>query len=41
VKNALTRLKRDGRAVDVDRGVWAHPDHVDALAEDADLANAA
>ncbi|MEU3665766.1 hypothetical protein [Streptomyces virginiae] len=29
VKNALTRLKKAGQAVDVDRGVWAHPKHVD------------
>lgn len=29
VKNALTRLKREGRAVDVDRGIWAHPDHTE------------
>lgn len=27
VKNALTRLKKTGRAIDVGRGVWAHPDH--------------
>ncbi|MFJ8016222.1 hypothetical protein [Streptomyces sp. NPDC096339] len=30
VKNSLTRLKKTGRAIDVDRGVWTHPDHVDA-----------
>ena len=41
VKNALTRLKKTGRAVDVDRGVWAHPDHIDARIEDTDLATAA
>lgn len=41
VKNALTRLKRDGRAVDVDRGVWAHPDHVDTAADATDLTEAA
>ncbi|MFG3136098.1 hypothetical protein ACGFZA_07730 [Streptomyces sp. NPDC048211] len=41
VKNALTRLKRDGRAVDVDRGIWAHPDHIDTVADDADLTEAA
>ncbi|MFE9777743.1 hypothetical protein ACFYPA_06250 [Streptomyces sp. NPDC005775] len=41
VKNALTRLKRDGRAVAVDRGIWAHPDHVDAATDTTDLAEAA
>lgn len=34
VKNALSRLKKSGRVVDVDRGIWAHPDHADALIED-------
>ncbi|MCX5584265.1 hypothetical protein [Streptomyces erythrochromogenes] len=40
VKNALSRLKKAGRAVDVDRGVWAHPQHVDAPAENTDQAAA-
>ncbi|MFD7609696.1 hypothetical protein [Streptomyces sp. NPDC059828] len=40
VKNALSRLKKTGRAVDVDRGIWAHPDHADALT-DTDLTQAA
>ncbi|MFD5676131.1 hypothetical protein [Streptomyces sp. NPDC127040] len=30
VKNALTRLKKTGRAIDVGRGTWAHPDHAEA-----------
>ncbi len=41
VKSALTRLKNKGRAVDVDRGIWAHPDHAEAPAETADLDQAA
>lgn len=37
-KNALSRLKTKGLAVDVDRGIWAHPDHVNANAEETELA---
>lgn len=33
VKNALTRLKKTGRAIDVDRGVWVHPDHAEDLGD--------
>ncbi|WP_030975165.1 hypothetical protein [Streptomyces sp. NRRL S-1824] len=40
VKNALTRLKREGRAIDTDRGIWAHPNHIDEIAEDTELAAA-
>jgi hypothetical protein len=41
VKNALTRLKSKGLAVDVDRGIWAHPDHADAAVDNTELAEAA
>ncbi|MGW7053112.1 hypothetical protein [Streptomyces sp. NPDC054887] len=41
VKNALSRLKKTGQAVDVDRGIWAHPDHADSPAETAELDQAA
>ncbi|MFF8100144.1 hypothetical protein ACF07S_10270 [Streptomyces sp. NPDC016640] len=41
VKNALTRLKNKGQAVDVDRGIWAHPDHANTPADTTDLADAA
>ena len=41
VKSALTRLKAKGLAVDVDRGIWAHPDHADNQPEQTDYANAA
>lgn len=41
VKNSLSRLKKTGRAIAVDRGVWAHPDHADALIETTDQATAA
>ncbi|MDX3585983.1 hypothetical protein [Streptomyces europaeiscabiei] len=41
VKNALTRLKGKGLAKDVDRGIWAHPDHAEAPAETTDYADAA
>ena len=41
VKNALTRLKAKGLAVDVDRGIWAHPDHADNQPETSELAEAA
>jgi hypothetical protein len=41
VKNALTRLKRAGRAVDVGRGIWAHPDHADTPTDPTELSEAA
>ncbi|SOD80111.1 hypothetical protein SAMN06272781_6873 [Streptomyces sp. 1222.2] len=41
VKNALTRLKTKGHAVDVDRGIWAHPDHAETPADTTELAEAA
>ncbi|SFT31835.1 hypothetical protein [Streptomyces sp. ok210] len=41
VKNALTRLKREGRAIATDRGIWAHPNHADTPLDTADLAEAA
>ncbi|MCY0928328.1 hypothetical protein OTB20_19425 [Streptomyces sp. H27-H1] len=41
VKNSLSRLKKTGRAVDVDRGVWAHPDHADTLVDTPGIAEAA
>jgi hypothetical protein len=41
VKNALTRLKKKGLATDVDRGIWAHPDHIDNQPETTELAEAA
>jgi hypothetical protein len=41
VKNALTRLKAKGQAVAVDRGIWAHPDHVDTPVETTDIPAAA
>jgi hypothetical protein len=40
VKNALTRLKTKGLAVDVERGVWSHPDHADTVIDAAELAAA-
>jgi hypothetical protein len=39
VKNALTRLKKTGRAIDVDRGIWVHPDHAED--HDTNVATAA
>lgn len=41
VKNALTRLKKAGRVVDVDRGIWAHHDHAHALTDTTETATAA
>jgi hypothetical protein len=41
VKNALTRLKKAGLAKDVDRGVWAHPDHAETPTDPTELAEAA
>lgn len=41
VKNALTRLKKKGLATDVDRGIWAHPDHADVQPDTSELADAA
>lgn len=41
VKNALTRLKTKKQAVDVDRGIWAHPDHADNDTDTTELAQAA
>jgi hypothetical protein len=41
VKNALTRLKGKKQAVDVDRGIWAHPDHADNPITTTELADAA
>lgn len=41
VKNALTRLKAKGLAVDTDRGIWAHPDHAENQPETTELAEAA
>ncbi|MFJ9101320.1 hypothetical protein ACIRJM_22965 [Streptomyces sp. NPDC102405] len=41
VKNALTRLKKEGLAKDVDRGIWAHPDHADNEIDTTELTQAA
>ncbi|MFE9398647.1 hypothetical protein [Streptomyces flavidovirens] len=41
VKSALTRLKSKGLVVDVERGIWAHPDHAESPAETAGLDQAA
>jgi hypothetical protein len=41
VKNSLSRLKKTGRALAVDRGIWAHPDHAEALIDTTDQATAA
>jgi len=41
VKNALTRLKNKKQAIDVDRGVWAHPDHADKDIDTTELTQAA
>lgn len=41
VKNALTRLKNKKQAIDVDRGIWAHPDHAENPVDTTELAEAA
>jgi hypothetical protein len=41
VKNALSRLKTKKLAVDVDRGIWAHPDHADNPIDTTEYAEAA